>query len=535
MRTLLITISLAFSICLHAQTSVSFLHLGDATFQNSYLNPSLIPHGKVYLGLPALSGVHFNVNTKTSYNETFTKEAGSTIVDIDKTLTNLQKQNFASFHANINLLHFGYKLDNGITLSLMANERVEADFLYSKDLVSYLWNGNEQFTSLDVNVSDAGFIGTHFREIGLGVAMPVTEQMNFGIRGKLLVGFANFSTPNNFDATLNTSGEAFQLDAKWENFALRTSGMDIYSSDEGSLGSHLLFNRNLGVAVDIGTTYHLNRYYTVTASLLDVGFIGWKEDILSETLNDTTFRYSGVELEDVGSIRQVLEDSLVDAFRTEDSFEPYNSWLPTKAYASWIYHYGKNTDIYVSGGARYIQRQFKMLYGVGVTQKIGKVFVGSVSATKLPQQFVNVGAALAVHGGPVQFYMAADQIISFSVPDAKAFDFRVGMNFIFGRNSEGGNNGIVRERVKTSAKGIDTDVFLGKSVKTKKREGIYSIIKKQKDDRPSIQSPTGKRRVVKDATGSNPYFPKDYKKLRRKERKLKKGTNRKMNKKKIEI
>ena len=305
MRYVLSTITFLIAAAIYAQSSVSFLHLGNSTFQNSYLNPSLIPEGKTYLGLPVLSGIHFNVNTKTSYNETFTKESGNVIIDIDKTLSNLQKQNFASFHANINLLHFGYKFENGSTISLMANERVEADLLYSRQLVDYLWNGNEQFTGRDVDVSDAGFIGAHFREIGIGYATPVNERINFGIRGKLLVGFANFSTPNNFNSTLNSSGEAFQLDAEWNNFAVRTSGQDIYSGDEGNLGSHLLFNSNLGAAVDIGATVHLNRYYTVTASLLDVGFIGWKENIVSETLNDTTFRYGGVDLEELGSIRQV--------------------------------------------------------------------------------------------------------------------------------------------------------------------------------------------------------------------------------------
>jgi len=525
MRYFLPIIFSLFVIVVNAQSSVSFLNLGDATFQNSYLNPSLIPEGKTYLGLPVLSGVHLNVNTKTSYHETISKEGGSVIVDIDKTISNLQKHNLVSLHANINLLHFGYKFENGSTISLMANERIEADLVYSRELVDYLWNGNEQFTGRDVNVANAGFIGTHFREIGLGYAAPVNERFNFGIRGKLLVGMANFSTPNNFNATLNSSGEAFQLDARWENFAIRTSGQDIYSGDEGNLGSHLLFNSNLGVAADIGATIHLNRYYTVTASLLDVGFISWKENIVSETLNDTTFRYSGLELEDLGSIRQVLEDSLVDAFIPEDNFDPYTSWLPMRAYGSWIYHFRKNTDIYVSGGARYVQRQLKMLYGVGVNQKIGRVLTASVSATKLPQQFFNLGAAFAVHGGPVQFYMAADQIINFSVPDAKAFDFRMGMNFIFGRNKDSNDSGFSRERINKKAKGIDTNVFLGKSVKTKKREGIYSIIKKQKDDRPILNQPTGKKRVENAATGSNPYFPKDYKKLRRKERKRKKGTN----------
>ncbi|MEM6643366.1 MAG: DUF5723 family protein [Bacteroidota bacterium] len=524
----LVTTILAFSFVsfLHAQTSVSFLHLGDATFQNSYLNPSLIPKGRIYLGLPVLSGVHLHVNNKTSYNQTFTKEGGNVVVDVDKALGKLQNQNMTSLHANINLLHFGYKLKNGMTLSLMANERIEADLLYSKDLVDYLWNGNARFAGIDVDVSDGGLSVMHFREIGLGFAMPVNERLNFGVRGKFLNGFLNVSTPNNFKSSLTTSGEAFQLSAEWENFAARTAGRNIYSGDEGNLGSHLLFNQNLGVTFDIGTSVRLSKYYSFTASLLDVGFIRWKEDILSESLADTTFRYDGVPLEDLGSIRRVIEDSLVNAFRTVDNFDPYTSWLPTKAYGSWIYHYGKNTDIYFSGGARYIQRELKLLYGLGITQKVGKAFVGSISATKLPQQFVNLGAALTVHGGPVQFYMAADQIISFSVPDAKAFDFRFGMNFIFGRNSDGSGNQNSSERLKTRAKGIDTNVFLGERVKTKKREGVYSIIKKQKDETPNLKPPGRRKRVIKSATGSNPYFPKDYKKLRRKERKLKKSTNR---------
>lgn len=480
MKSTLFTIALLSVLGLSAQTSVSFLHLGDATFQNNYLNPSLIPRGKTYFGLPVLSGVHINFNNKTSYNESFTKESGKTIIDIDKILPNLQNQNFTSFHANVNLLHFGTRLKNGALISFMANERVEIDALYSNDLVNFVWKGNDQFAGQEVKVSDAGVIGVHFREIGLGYSAPVNERMNLGVRGKLLVGFANFSTPNNFKSKLTSSGEAFQLDAEWKNFALRTSGRDIYSGDEGNLGSHLAFNSNLGAAIDIGVTYHLNRYYTVSASLLDVGFISWKENIQSETLRDTTFNYSGVELEDLGSIRQVLEDSLVNKFKPDDNFDPYTSWLPIKAYGSWIYHYGKNTDIYVSGGARYVQRQLKMLYGVGVTQKFGNNFTGSISATKLPQQFLNMGVAFTVHGGPVQFYMAADQIINFSVPDSKAIDFRLGMNFILGRNDDSGGSGGSKERINKRAKGMDTNVFLGRGVKTKKREGIYSIIKRQK-------------------------------------------------------
>ncbi|MEM9895752.1 MAG: hypothetical protein AAF789_05235, partial [Bacteroidota bacterium] len=70
-------------------------------------------------------------------------------------------------------------------------------------------------------------------------------------------------------------------------------------------------------------------------------------------------------------------------------------------------------------------------------------------------------------------------IINFSVPDAKAFDFRLGINLIFdGR--DGGNDDEVFGRKLGKAKGLDTNAFMGKRVKTKKREGIYSIIPKQR-------------------------------------------------------
>lgn len=479
MRILFATIASTFFLFLSAQTSVSFYNLGNATFQNNYLNPSFIPRENLFIGLPVISGVHAHINTKTSYNETFTVESTRTLVDIDKILTNLQSQNMISAQLGINLLHIGVKTKKKGLISFSARERLEVDALYSKQLVEFLWNGNEQFTNRNVNVSNLGLKAMHFREFGIGYATPVNERMNFGLRGKFLVGFADVSIPANFSATLRSDGEAFQVDAEWQNAQLRTSGLDIYDGSEGNLGSHLLMNSNTGFGLDLGITYHLSKAYTVTASLLDVGFINWKENIGTESLNDTTFNYSGVQLDELGTVRQTIQDSLLDKFSTTTTFEPYRGLLPLRLHGSWIYHYRRGTDIHVSGGARMIQRQLKMLYGVGVTQKFGEIFTGNITATKLPQQFVNLGASFTVKGGPIKMYVAADQIVSFSVPDAKAFDFRIGINLALGVKKDGSED-VFGKRKIPGAKGFDTNAFLGKKVKTKKREGIYSIIKKQK-------------------------------------------------------
>lgn len=473
----------------HGQTSLSFYHLGNATYQNSSLNPAWIPEGKVFIGLPGLSGIHLHVNNKLSYNDLFTKENNQVILDIDKGLTNLQAQNLISLQTNVSLLHIGYKFNNGATLSLFANERVEADVLIPKELVDYLWNGNDNFLDQKIRVGQVGVQASHFREIGIGYAYSVNGQFDFGLRAKYLMGFLDVSTPANATANLTTSGEYFQLDGELKNASLRTSGIDIYDGSEGDLGTHLTGNGNTGFAIDLGGEYKLNRYYSIAGSILDLGWINWKENITNYTLNDTTFTYSGVNLDGVGDIRETLEDSLFSKFETNETTETYRNWLPVRAFGSWIYHYNRSTDLYATAGTRLIQGQFKMLYGGGITRRFGRVFTGSLSATKLPQQFFNVGAAFAVNGGPVQLYMAADQIINFSAPDFKAFDFRVGINFKFRAKDDPlssnssitsygggkpGSNGTIK-----GPKGVDSPIFLGKQVKAKKKDGIYSIIPKQ--------------------------------------------------------
>lgn len=487
MRAFLITIlTTTLTFASVAQTSVSFQHLGNGTFQNTLLNPSLIPEGDIFIGLPVLSGIHFNVSSPLSYNDAISKEGGKQIISRDKVLSNLGPQNLTMGHVNINLLQLGFKTKNGALLSFTANERIEFDLLYSRKLIDYLWNGSRGFVNEDINFSKIGGRATHFREFALGIAAPVTEQLTVGLKGKFLVGFFDASTPANLKAELTNSGEAFQVNADWNNVALRTSGLNIYQGNpvDGQdipIGSHLAFNSNTGFALDIAGTYKLNKYYTLTGALLDVGFISWKEDIENHSLNDTTFRYNGVSLRDISDVRQVIEDSLLSKFETTENNDPYKSWLPLRAHGSWIYHFSPKTDFYVTVGTRRVQRQFKMMYGGGMTHKFGKVFTASVSATKLPNQFFNAGAAFTLKGGPVQMYMAADQVINFSAPDFKAFDFRFGMSFVINRKADDSNESTFQVgNPRKGAKGYDTHYFLGRSVKTKKREGIYSIIKKQK-------------------------------------------------------
>ena len=498
-----------FTVTVWAQTSISYYHLGNATFQNSALNPAWIPEGKLFIGLPVLSGIHVHANSSLSYNDLFTKENDQVTIDFDKALSTLKRQNIASVQANINLLHIGYTLDSGPTVSVFANERIEGDLLYPKDLVGLVWNGNGTFLNEKVEIGQGGIRVTHFREVGIGFATPLSKRLDFGLRAKYLMGMLDMSTPGNLKAHLITSGSAFQLEGELQNAQVRTSGVEIYEEEVGDLESHLVKNGNTGLAIDIGAEYKLSGDYSIAGSLLDVGWINWKENIVNHTLNDTTFTYNGINLDGAGDIRQALRDSLFEKFNPTKTNEPYRGWLPVKAYGSWIYHYDQRTDFYVTTGARFIQERLKILYGGGATRELGKALTVSLSAIKMPHQFFNVGVACAVNGGPVQLYIAADQVINISAPNFKAFDFRFGINFQFRRRqttltaTSSPNRGSIGD-----AKGYDTNIFLGNRVRTKRRDGIYSIIKKQKPRKIDHKKIKTKKVVRKSLTGRKKTKPK---------------------------
>jgi len=462
-----------------AQNSLSFYHLGDATYQNSSLNPAYVPNGRVFIGLPALSGVHVGINNKFSYNQLISKEGNTNTIKISSLINELQKENMMNAQVNISLLHLGYRFQNGMMLSVFANERIETDVLYPKALAEFLFEGNTANLGETIEVGSMGINATHFREMGIGFAHELSPQLKVGVRLKMLQGFFNYSTPSSMVANLKVDPQTYAWELEAENIQFRSSGLNTY-------GDNLVSAGNSGFGLDLGFEYNMSKYLGFAASITDIGFITWSNDIQNRVYEDTKFSYAGVDIKGINNLETTLTDSLFDQFKTKETSDGYKTWLPTKAYGSVIYRYTPDTHFIGTVGARYVMGELKMLYGGGVRQKLGPL-TASVSAMRMPQHFFNLGAALAVRGGPVQYYVAADGLLSLSVPDAKTFDFRMGLNFIIGKSpfqglsSRGSTTSIDDSKSKKgSNKGVSTGSFLGKKVKTKKREGIYSVIGKQK-------------------------------------------------------
>ncbi len=502
---LILILTFALSFTATGQHGISMYHLKDATFQNSHFNPAYVPQfGQFFLGLPIISGINVHVSSKLSYSEIFTRQSDSTVVDISKAISNLTPQNGIYTHLNFNLLHLGFRLPSNAVVSLFANERVEMDFLFPKQTIRMLWEGNARFLEEEVKVGRFAMSATHFREIGLGFAYEAPEYgTRLGVRVKYLQGLFNGSLPANLTANVLTENENHQINVELANARFRTSGIDIASGNEGDIGTHLIMNGNRGVGVDLGMEYRYNGFYTFALAINDLGFIKWNENVTNYTINDTTFRYTGAQLKDADNIQDSL-DKFVDVFNySDDNTDPYTTMIPARIFGSMIWQGYPGIDVITTIGTRVVQGQPRFSFGIGGRYSTGSGFTGSLNITKLDQQFFNIGAAIATKLSAFQFYLASDHLIGYSAPNIDGFDIRLGINFVFSKKQKSKNSfGSGRRKPdrgpklssgssgKKKSRGPKYGSFLGTEVKVKSKDEIYDVIPLQKKREPgSAQSP----------------------------------------------
>ena len=471
-----------------AQEGTSFYHLGSATIQSTAFNASYFPKGDFFVGLPVLSGISLYANNRFSYNDVVIKKGDINEINLNKLVSSMGAANSFSFHGTISLAHIGFRAPSGLGVSLFANERLAANFVYPKEIAEFLFKGNGDMVGQKIDIGKFGASINYYREYGLGLAYEFDGRLKVGARLKYLQGFVNLSTPHNFNATLKTSNENYQFEADWQNFQLRTAGISQFSDEainEEDLASYFISNGNSGFAIDLGLEYKLNRYYALALAINDIGYIGWKEHIQTSGLSDSTFVYAGVELQGGDIIDSI---SLVsDKFKVDTTYEQYTSFLPANIIGSIVYTPVNGTDVITTLNAKIIQGQINPGFGLGIRQTVSSNVIVSASVTKLPQQFFNVGLGFAAKLGPVQLYMATDKILGYSAPSIKWAQVRLGMNLVFGgaeSDSKSGKSGTSTQGSYGNGKGVKTYSFHGQKIEAKKYEDIYTIVPKLSQEIP---------------------------------------------------
>jgi hypothetical protein len=417
--------------------------------QRTYLNPAFKPAtGKIVIGLPVLSSEYLNIsNSGFKYSDVIRHRSDDSLyVDFDNLLNKLATNNYLSVAYRPDIFSFGIKVEKTY-ISFNVTEKVDFRFRYPKNFMEFVWKGNGALLDKELNFN-FGLNFSHYREYALGAARGINDKLSVGVKLKYLYGMENLYTKKS-DITLTTASDDYEITAK-ANIEINSSGLAEDSTNSGFSFSDYAFKRkNQGAGVDLGAVYKATEKFTLSASILDLGFIKWNNAPTNYVSHDANshFKYNGFELNQLinsdssnsKDIGKVLGDSLSKIFKIDTLHQGYTTKLSTQVYL------GANYNITEKGTAGVI------LYGQVFDQSVHpgiafsynhKLFNWlslSASYSAYNRSFGNLGVGAAFTGGPVQLYIVTDNVFGMILPQhAKNIQLHFGINLLFGRKKDAG-------------------------------------------------------------------------------------------------
>jgi len=251
-------------------------------------------------------------------------------------------------------------------------------------------------------------------------------------------------------ASARTSTFSVYTDPDDYNIAV-TSGMEAYSAGadiriaeefDADIDPLIFGSENMGLAIDLAGTYAIDSLFTLSAGVTDLGYIRWNTDARRHFVNEGSYSFGGLELDDVfGDTEAAFEDqlqqivdTLEEIFDLQDEDGAFTTMMRPGLFISGDYQLGRKT---VVGGllrGEVFNGSLIPSASVSVHHRLGRVMSVSANYTYKNHAFSNIGAGLVFKFGPVQLYMLSDNILGPMVPgQLRMVNFQLGLNFRFGK------------------------------------------------------------------------------------------------------
>ncbi len=407
--------------------------------QHNYLNPARQPGCKIYVGIPMAHSLRAKVGfSGLSYNDIFRKHPtapDSFKIDLDHIHNSLGKRNLVSLEGIIGIIDFGFRFGKGNYITISAKNKTEEYFTFSKSLLD-IRHGNLQPLTFDFYEQLV-----NYNEYSLGYSKTLFNHLTIGARFNLLSGNANIYTKDLKIDWKTQAGEKDMYPWTWNtNVDIRgaaivgwevtkdkdgyVDGVELQDNIKDSLNyADLALSKNLGASIDLGVNYSVFHWLTVAASVKDLGFIKWKTNA-RKIVDKSEFTFTGIDLgkhvknsddfkdEKFEDILDDIKDSLRREFDPQVEDGSYTSRLNSKFTASVEIYPIKKVNLSFLYYGMLIKSKLYSAFSVAANANLMKGFSLSVNYSIANNSYYNIGAGLAYKLGPLQMYIATDNIAS---------------------------------------------------------------------------------------------------------------------------
>jgi hypothetical protein len=270
------------------------------------LNPAFAPE-QGYFSIPILANFGVGVNSNVGINKFLYKLPNGDLttfmnsqVDGDDFLSKLSANNKVLANMNLTVFSWGFRAFHGFN-TINVSLRTDVGVNVPKDLFTFMKLGQNDGANTQYSFGNIRFSARSFGEIALGHQHKITDELNIGAKLKFLVGLGYIDAQvSQMDVTLGY--DKWQVLAQGQMNIAAGSGLRVPTNQESGKELDKPNRANqidydgidydkfdiggTGMAVDLGATYDMHNLVeglTLSASLLDLGSISWKNNIFAET------------------------------------------------------------------------------------------------------------------------------------------------------------------------------------------------------------------------------------------------------------
>jgi len=441
--------------------------------QARFMNPAFQNECNFYLGFPGINSTYLGVNNNSiGFNDVIfpgTGEQADSLItflhpsyNVDDFLNKLKPYNQIAPEMNLTAFSLGFWSGNAY-ISIDITEKFASNLAFPDDLFILALKGNASFAGSYIDLDKLAVDAMYYREFGFGYSREFIPGLTIGIRPKLLFGMANLTLKNQ-ELKIEIDENNLYAHNIIADASMNISfPMNVYTDDEGYVDSievgepempgFLLDFNNPGAGIDIGATFDINERFSVSASVVDIGFIRWKNDVTNLT-SKGTFLFQGIDVTplfdavdpgDFDTIADHFLDSLKATFNPIATSDPYTTWLPMKVYIGGVFHLTDKVHFGLLSKTTFQGKRIWPSFTASVNAEAGRFLTTSFSYTIATGTYDNLGIGIGIRGGPFQFYFITDKIIynlsrykfegdnTILLPDnLSSFNFRFGLNLMFG-------------------------------------------------------------------------------------------------------
>lgn len=304
------------------------------------LNPALVP-SRGYVHLPAVgnTGASFNSNAFGLQDviDILKNDDDADYFASDSFMGRLKDNNHAVATAGTDIIAAGWWHGQGF-MSLSFGVKVNGNFKAPRALFSFMREmrgmTSNDYSDYTRSIGNEEVNLTAYSEVGFGYTRPINDRLTIGGRIKGLLGLGNIHLVVH-DATVKTNLQGLDPDYNWTFGdpselleADGTASIDVNADLETSFeGLELLTNgksyideiqfkagkmgvSGVGAAIDAGISYQVSRQLTLSASILDLGFIRWLKGCTQVAHSNTQdLKFNSEQLGDLARFADVISSS----------------------------------------------------------------------------------------------------------------------------------------------------------------------------------------------------------------------------------